>query len=327
MDFSTKGNASMNLFEYNSTSSTVKSLEEFLPLSLILTYNICVRYVSFFIWIVAFPSNLLIICILAKKKHGGHSTSVFFLSLALADLFVNFRTFNFWLVRSGLVTYTSDFECQIEKGYPLLGMLASSWTQAVVSVERTVSVCIPFRMKQICNVGVARVLVTVIWIMSLVVALLNASLHRIEENVCVVKEEYRNVFLKHIIYLDYTLDVVVPFFIILFNSVLTLSRVTSRKQSTSTQSKAFGKSITVLVLIINSVFFVTQVPYGIIFILQEINVHAETKVLLFYIEGITLVLKYVNYELNFYIYFLAASKFRKEAKEVFISCKQKCLTS
>lgn len=294
------------------------------PSGLILTYNICVTYITFIILIVAFPANILIITVLIHEKHRSHSTSVYFLSLALADLFVNFRTFNFWLVRSGMVKYSTDFECQIDKGYPLIGMLASSWTLATISIERMTSVYLPFTIKNVCNVKVARVVVTLIWSVSLCVALFNAWIHRIESDVCVVKTEYRDVFINHIIYLDYFLDSVVPFFIILFNSILTLARMSRRQNHSSTSSKAFGKSITGLVLMINAVFFVTQFPYGIIFIFQQLNEYSSSRPRLDYLEGITLVLKYVNYALNFYIYFLSASKFRQETKSILISCKQRC---
>ncbi|XP_045180185.2 adenosine receptor A1-like isoform X3 [Mercenaria mercenaria] len=307
-------------------TQTNENLVDLLPTSLVLLYNICVKYLAFMIWIVAVPANILIISILTKKKHRTSSHCVYFLSLAFADLCVNFRTFNFWLVRTNLVTYTSDFECQIEKGYPLLGMLASSWTLATISVERMLSVCIPYRMKNVCTLNVARASVVTIWIVSISMALLNGWFHQMGSVDCEIKNEYHDFFIDHIIYLDYCLDAVVPFFIILFNSVITIVRLRSRKTSSKTVSKAFGKSITILVLIINAVFFITQVPYGIVFVVQQVNLRSISKLRMYYLlylERILLVLKYVNYALNFYIYFLTASQFRQETREVFISCKER----
>ncbi|XP_053382689.1 adenosine receptor A1-like isoform X1 [Mercenaria mercenaria] len=313
-------------YSFSEINQTNESLVDLLPASLVLIYNICVKYLAFMIWTVAVPANILIVSILTKEKHRTPSTCVYFLSLAFADLCVNFRTFNFWLVRSNLVTYTSDFECQIEKGYPLLGMLASSWTLATISVERMLSVCIPYRMKNVCTVNVARASVVTIWMVSISIALLNGWFHHMGEVNCEIKNEYRDFFIDHIVHLDYCLDVVIPFFVILFNSVITIVRLRSRKTSSKTVPKAFGKSISILVLVISAIFFITQVPYGIVFVVQQVNLRSTSNLrmcYLLYLERILLVLKYVNYALNFYIYFLTASQFRQETKEVFISCKER----
>ncbi|XP_060574875.1 beta-1 adrenergic receptor-like [Ruditapes philippinarum] len=326
-------NTSLVLEEYITNTTLSFQINEnlvvLLPHSLVYFYHFCVTYVTFIIWIIAFPSNILIIIILTKKKQISSSTCVYFLSLACGDLCVNFRTLNFWLVRSKLVTYTTDFECQIEKGYPLLGMLASSWTLATISSERMLCVAIPYKMKDVCTTTLARAVVIVIWSISLIIAIMNGWFYRRGITACDLKYDHRDIFINHIAYLDYFLDVVIPFFIILVNSVITLIRLRYWKTNTHTGPNAFGKSVTVLVLCVNTIFFITQVPYGIVFLVQRATADSASELrmlYLHYLEGILLVLKYVNYSVNFYIYFLTASKFRKETRDVLLLCKNRVLT-
>ena len=306
-----------------------ETLVDLLPHSLVYMYHICVTYVTFILFIIAVPSNILIICILTKRKHRSSSTCVYFLSLAFSDLCVNFRTLNFWLVKSKLVTYTSDFECNLDKGYPLLGMLASSWTLATISTERMLSVLIPYRVKNMCTTNIARAVVIIIWCISLIIAVLNGWFHRMGVTHCDLIFEYRDIFINHISYLDYFLDVVIPFFIILINSIITLIRLRYWKTSSHTGSKAFGKSVTGLVLCVNTIFFITQVPYGIVYLVQHVTLYSATDLqmlCLYYLEGILLVLKYVNYTSNFYIYFLTASRFRNETKKILNMFRNRCIS-
>lgn len=300
------------------------------PTALILVYNICIKYVSFGIWLFAFPANILILLVLMQKKHRGSSINIYFILLAAADLLVNFRTFLYWLEKNNIIAYTHDIECQLSTFYPVFAMVCSSWTLAMISIERMLGVSIPHRVRLICTKTLAKTCVVFIWVIALALGITNAwfSIYSKKSLKCEIEKSKVDIFARYITWLDFIFDMALPFVIILINSIVISCYLATRMRN-SANTKSFGISISIVVLTINIGFVVTQFPYGVLFLYKQANKYDQSDErwnYLSYIQHIALVLKYLNNGLNFYFYFLTGSKFRRDTKNFFSIKRKYCIS-
>ena len=286
--------------------------------------------------------NVLTI-VIHKRAVLTSSQSVFFIVLSVADLTLLYSScFSAWLnlVSGFSISEQNSVLCKLVKFLVYVSGVLSAWTLVAMTAQRAVSVLWPHRANVLCSAGKSKVIVAsmVLFIAAIHTHLLygvrvvNISGHRR----CTVSKEYRPFF--HVIWswVDMLIFSLLPWMCLAVSNSLLVWKlnVSVREAKVSlgsgqahrvTDRKKKATSITVTLIAVSAAFLVFTFPMSFIQVLNFVhwlNGSAYTVLspwAVYYAYQISHPLWYANSCINFYIYCLTGSKFRREAKQT-LSC-------
>ncbi|XP_060568373.1 chemerin-like receptor 1 [Ruditapes philippinarum] len=285
-------------------------------------------YFPITIWIGSLP-NILIICILMKKRNRKFSTAVFLMSLAVADLANGCVTLMFWLQDNRFIEESySKIDCVLRNYIGIVFIMVSNWLLAVISVERCICVVYPFDVKKICSVTVSMIAVIMVWVAAFIVeAMLFWSNFKIEYNTD-IQYDYEDCFAEEsddmapkVCNVDYisewhnqfhgiiqpSIIVFLPYSIIMIFSciiIYSLKKEEIQNRKTATVVNA--------ILTLNAIFLVTNLPELVVEFLW-LSGYAVNEV----VETVAFRLRELNFIANFFVYFLSGSRYKTEVKDLF----------
>mgnify|MGYP002153702559 FL=1 len=300
-------------------------------------------YITPVILIVGLLGNALSLGVFVSKNLRHMAASRYLAVLSSVDICtLVFYVFGEWLKR-GLKVVSPDNHvtfldsqgvCQIWLFFSYVSRFLSAWLIVCFTCERFIGVCLPLRRRNIGSLKeTSRVIVSLVVISCLAVVYkpIMSSVRTIRSRVtCTSKDVY--------IYESFVLDsiyalliTIVPFIIISTLNVLIIRRILQRnylhRKRLITEESHIRLEFTFILLTISFVFIALSLPFLIIWVRQFLYSwlflpnHNERSTHSFdYWVGIlciTRTISYLNYCINFFLYFVTGAYFRKELKALF----------
>ena len=315
------------------------------------------RYITPLLVLPGTICNVVCIITLQTKSFRGSATAFLLTALAVVDtVSLLVGALHVWLIHVAVFDFQtlSDSACRIHTFLTYLSVQLSAWTLVLVTLERVVSVSCPIEAPTLCSR--CRLVTAWLCILCLLSAL-NAYLHlanmelheeffpnkdngTIHVHECTVRhnasEHLKDVLDNLRIWSDFVLGCLIPVVMIFFGNTFVIfklaqlshrkrrlqSRRDKTKNSTGRNSKKKSNRVTVMLITVGIVFLITSLPIN-IFMLGEyiwfpdkysdLSVFAKREL----VYTILSLVYYFNNAINFVLYFVSGTLFRKAAIELF----------
>ncbi|XP_064648158.1 galanin receptor 2b-like [Lineus longissimus] len=277
--------------------------------------------------------NLLIYLVLKQPQYAKQTTCFFMRTLAICDScslgHIIIRTMVFY--HPGYMLFKSGkYVCPIMAFFTGVYGL-SNWTTTAMTFDRFLAVRYPLKVASWCTMKRCRICLVCIYISGIAI-LIPYSFRSVKPGAMVLKEICRfdpNIFplwFHGTIHLIQSFGLfTTPFCLILiFNMsiIATLIQEKIRKRGSmmaTSGGKPKDSHITVLLLLVTSVFFVTNIPWTLDQLIWNPNQVLSPRMAMirqvtYEVEVLLLVL---NPSVNFYTYCLGCRKFRNDVKAMF----------
>ena len=280
--------------------------------------------------------------VIHRRRRLTSSLSNFFIVLAVADLMLLYTNcFDAWLryVFGFRISDQHDVLCKLLVFMIYVSGVLSAWTLVAMTVQRAVCVLWPHRANVLCTVRKSKFIVVSI---SLFIAAIHThllyGLHvKITNDIkrCELLDKYTLFFDNIWSWIDIIIFSFLPWLCLaVSNSVLVWKlNVSVREAEVSLGAgqtdrikdrKQKAASVTVTLVAVSTAFLVLTLPLSVIQILSygfgiAGSSGAGRLRVYHYVSQTSFVLWYVNSCINFYLYCLTGSKFRREAKQI-LSC-------
>ena len=291
--------------------------------------------------------NILSLLVWVKIRRCKTSTACFLACLAIADLVALFTGLNFWMAYVVKIDlrFTSRFSCKFLVYLDFASQYASAWIVVLVTVERAVAACFPFKYKIIRRPEVALgvTLGTVIMMLCVcLVFLISADIVSVPTHgnstmdVCLFTDDSSLVQAEVAwFYAELVIHFVIPFVIIVICNVCILVKMVllavkrlrtfTGKQRCKNNDNGILRSIPYRAVLLSIAFCVGVGPihiYGYKETLQfklpievEMSGQRNDGVDSVYITFV--ILMYLNNAINFLLYCAVGSGFRKDIVKIF----------
>ena len=283
--------------------------------------------------------NVMII-VIHKRTALTSSMSVFFLTLAASDLvLLCVSCFIEWInvIFEISTTAQSDTLCKLVLFLIYVSGILSAWTLVAMTVQRAVCVLFPHRANVLCTVGKSKAIVVsmVLFIAVIHTHLLYGMYVGMHDGhkACVIRRDYEPFFQEIWTWADVLMFSLLPWLCLaVSNSLLVWKlRLSLREAKLSLGSgqadrindrNKKAKSISITLIAVSTAFLLLTFPMSFYQILSFMfwmngSIRAlRSSRFVYYVRQIGRPLWYANSCINFYIYCLTGSKFRREAKQI-----------
>ena len=283
------------------------------------------HYVPPVIVVVGTMGHILTIIAVNGTKRRATSFTIYLTALAVVDALVLFtQTFNLWLQYTfGInVKESGPFMCKLNYFLGFLFVHISSWLVACLTTERTICVYFPRKVGQLPG---PRVGIFVCSIVVLFFCALNAHVMygrdfelRQNKSVCgFVDKDYKAFFYTiwnkthFIIYFCLPISI-----IILGNSAIVVKVYRSATLITVAQSNMLRnrtRQVFLITFMISAAFVILVPPLPMLFFIAPVDVMQP-------IAAVFYNMLFLNHAINFFLYVLSGSRFRKDLKDAFTRC-------
>ena len=271
--------------------------------------------------------NILSLCVLSRKKFRKLSVSVYLRGLAVVDLSTLLVSDTLLhLLEKTTGNYMRDSQgwaCKINIWLTLSLPWISSWLLVCISVERVIVVYIPHKAKRLCTTTKAYMVTSFMYLLFLLSNIHAFFMYDIHAGHCVHLDK---------IYYDVlggvaiTLYSIVPGLVIVICNLIIVRTliIMSRVQKTMSHDKSASqnsKNLTVM-MVTNCVFFlILTSPYNMI------TTFTDTAAINDNIIFAMFELACLNHAINFFLYVLCGSLFRKELFRMLTCAKTEQVSS
>ncbi|XP_060606714.1 rhodopsin-like [Ruditapes philippinarum] len=318
-------------YYYYYRNSEPVNIFDFLPESYRNARIFLYKYLVFIIWIISFLGNTLVILVLMKKRNRGFSTSIYLKGLAFADLSLNTsNTLTLYFTSHGYIKPpASDTDCHFRNVFSFAIAFITTWMLVVISIERVISVWMPYKVKRLCTENGAYIVNVFIWLLFFGLSFLHEHLMVYEDGLgCQVRAEYYINYHNYLIWVLTSVKFLIPYAIIFICTAIIMITLVNRKiRKHSTEKRNRGTSVNIVLMSVNIVFLTTNAPYIIFYLFASYTSFHSIPVLsyVYYFFWYTYlqVLNDCNSAVNVFVYFLVGSRFRKDVIEMLCVCLRK----
>ena len=281
---------------------------------------------------------------LRNKKFRRSSLTFVLTALAFSDAAtLNTGLMHWWIVyQFGVeIRGLSSFGCKVHVMLTYFFGDLSSWTLIMLTVERTVSVCLPLRCRTLFSlrrvVGVwSAVVVLLIGLNAHIFVtadiILEASSSSVNNqtvnvSVCDVKPQYFNFITVTWYWIDAMTNSFVPFGVVLIGNIIVIFKIVIARRARSDQMGVVADArnggdgdrgrmaSTIMTLFtVSAAFLVFEVPYACYFLWSSYSGYDTTTgvgaAVADLAYAVTALLYYTNNAVNFALYFVSGRKFR-----------------
>lgn len=313
--------------------------------------------VSIFIWKIVPPilillgtvGNSLSILVLTRKSIRTSTTALYLTVLAVSDLLVLYSgLLRQWIIYTFEfdVRHVSEFGCKLNIWLVYSSLDFSAWILIVVTLERVISAWFPHNARTVCTKKSAMAFMISIGVFILV---LNSHLmygmsyeYKTDEfgfevvaRKCVeIDRDYFNFFNKVWPWIDLCAFCAIPFTVIVVGNCLILFKVIKSQRKTNsrvvptiaggsrqmTGNAGKHSSMTAMLFTLNIVFLLSTSPisiYNVGYSYWAEGASAELYARLDLWWAVVNMFMYTNNSLNFLLYCLSGTKFRREVVRIF----------
>ena len=273
--------------------------------------------------------NILSLIIMCTKKIRSSTTSLYLRVLAVVDLTILYtgllqlyiKNFTGYDIRLG-----SRMACKFQMFYGYFILQFNSWLIVTVTLERLFAVIFPHKCKQIFSKNNA------CWgLLIKLLSIIGLNFHFFvtydllvisNKPVCApTSEPYRMFMIDTWPWIDFCIDSLVPFILILMSTVIIIVSITMSRYRPQGHSHSHHQikltSLTTVLLLVSLTFFLTTAPISIYLIRHRINSVIEDSIPDQSVTCAVLnMLYYTNNAGNFFLYIMAGSRFRKELSKL-----------
>ena len=286
--------------------------------------------------VLGIAGNTFMIIVLLKNKSRDSSTGRLLLALVISDIFVLVISVPYkWLDTTYGINIRdfSDLGCRTHLFLTLQAGQLSVLYIATISVERFVFVMLPYKAKTICTGRNINIIILVLLLVSLILS--GHTLYGVgltDNDKCAPIDKIYQVRIWRVWQILNVVGIVfVPFTIMVLSNTCIITKLvfgnctsnaclgTKRKQNRLAVKKK-ASQVTVTLMLVILTFIICVIPLAIYYIMfsgdqwEHGTTHHDALVLLFW--SVSSALYHTNSAVNFLIYFLSASKFRKEIKDL-----------
>lgn len=242
----------------------------------------------------------------------------------------------------------AEFICKINIWLIYVTLTISAWILVAFTIERFLSVFFPHKLKTFCRRGSS--IIAVIFIVVTTCAYSSHFLYGFGNRIrdygnnspqkkCTIKSgDYFYFFYNVHPWLDFCLNCFIPLIIfIICNSCIAVrvllrwrnmqkiadSKATkhaNRESSAATNRNDNDSRLTIMLFTVTVVFLLTTAPMRVLIILFELlyqqNLTSKQYALIYLLFRVSEILMYVNNSVNFFLYCVTGSKFRKELQKM-----------
>ncbi|KAL8591883.1 hypothetical protein ACOMHN_044379 [Nucella lapillus] len=307
---------------------------------------------STYIWYFASPvilvlgnfGNIMTILIMRRNQSGEAVINIYFTALAVIDLvsldiFLLFEwigtTFGYF------VHYQSDVICKLHS-WTIATVTIGGWLLVGLTSHRAVSVVWPHRVGLLCT---RRLVTTLIVTMSIFFSAMYShylyGYHLVYSNdtdtyqCAMMTGKYADFVAEIFSYVDLAFYCVIPFACIFLANVVLIwkLRTTLREirdkfaeQEHMVAREKAASSVTLTIILVSVAFMVLTLPVSVYYISLFVYdplavITVDDLALTYLVRAVTFMLMFCNSAVNFYLYCLTGSKFRKEFVRI-ISCRK-----
>ena len=332
VSFESEDNATMTASDQQPSGGLITPQEkEKIVLFKKITYPFLVLFGTF--------GNVMVI-VIHKRTALTSSMSVFFLTLAASDLVLLYVTcFTGWIniIFQIDTTAQNNAVCKLVLFLIYVSGVLSAWTLVAMTAQRAVCVMLPHRANVLCTVGKSKAIVVsmVLFIAAIHTHLLygmHVGMLRGRKR-CKFHTDYKPFFQEIWLWVDVLMFSLLPWLCLaVSNSLLVWKlRLSLREAKISLGSgqadkindrKKKATSISITLIAVSTAFLLLTFPMSFVQILSFIawmkGYEGTLRSIRFfyYTLQISNPLWYANSCINFYIYCLTGSKFRREAKQI-----------
>ena len=283
--------------------------------------------------------NILSIVVLTRKSIRKSTTAIYLIFLTFSDLCVLYTgLFRQWLIYliDIDIRHFSEVFCKIHTWLVYSSLDFSAWIIISVTLERIIAVWCPYSHNTKCSrqTAIVCIITLLIFVLSLNAHLLYGMVDKesgiIEQKCSSVDEDYSNFFRAVWSWMDLCMFCLIPFAVTVFGNSIILFKLLQRRRTSNQQDRNRElnhthhhqhrhSSMTAMLCTLNTVFFITTLPVSIYNIgytywYSTQDQHTIAKLELWW--SVVNMLMYTNNALNFLLYSLSGSRFRKELKRV-----------
>ena len=283
--------------------------------------------------------NILSIVVLTRKSIRKSTTAIFLIFLTFSDLCVLYTgLFRQWLIYliDIDIRHFSEVFCKIHTWLVYSSLDFSAWIIISVTLERIIAVWCPYSHNTKCSrqTAIVCIITLLIFVLSLNAHLLYGMVDKesgiIEQKCSSVDEDYSNFFRAVWSWMDLCMFCLIPFAVIVFGNSIILFKLFQRRRTSNQEDRNRElnhdhhhqhrhSSMTAMLCTLNTVFFITTLPIsmyniGYTYWYSTQDQHTIAKLELWW--SVVNMLMYTNNALNFLLYSLSGSRFRKELKRV-----------
>jgi hypothetical protein len=338
-------NANSSNFEgFNRTAVSTRlspTLDELEQLRYIQSfYNAYNLYVPPVLMVLGTVGNLVSLFVLNQPNYRRTSTGFYMMSLALADWhYVSNGLIHHYLRRNFGSVVVSTLFCRSLLFFLFCGSALSSWTLVLMTYDRMVAIVFPLKAPVLCTKTRAKIALSIAAVVNLGRAIPclfwgNFIYSRtLDYWTCDLVLPHRTYY--HIYYNESTVgNQWLPFSLLLLANtriLLAVSRSNAQRKSLigdNNVSKLRGQegAITIMLLSNTFAFLLFCLPYQIDFIFWKYIFRWRTFLDRHYrvmTWNVAYLVRFLNPTVNFYLYLLSSSKFRREVKVLFLGTSKR----
>ncbi len=288
-----------------------------------------IKYLSLVILVLGTFGNIMSFIVFSTKSMNGSVSSIFFRALAVVDtIFVLSAVIRYWIgvvFKYDIRTY-HDIVCKIHKFLVYWSGHLTGWILSAVAVERAVGVSMPHRYKSLVTRKRAK------FLLATIIIALGAldSYHLVSQRVisgyivlCLPDRKFRWFNNNIWFYMDITAYCFAPFTMICLSNICIIyfvvrASIRRRKSMTTNQASSNTSNLSTILITVSVVYLACTLPVEIFILMDSIwrgpgMTWKTYSLLAFFMDSATL-LGTVNSAINFFLYCLSGSSFRRALK-------------
>lgn len=278
--------------------------------------------------------NLLSFAVMVQRTMRASSTAFYMASLALADSVVLLvGCLRRWVIEVFEVDLLNESPaaCYIVNFLQYWSFDVAVWILVIMTMDRVFVVTSPLKAQVYATRRRAAIALTIVMIVCGGVNLHFFFTTTYKENVCAAKEEHMDFFKHTWSWVDATVYSFLPFILLLIMNIIiivALAQADSKKRKMTNHFKVKRSQeqrnainshrLTIMLLTITCAFILLTAPAMVIHILREkgqpyFNLNQPTDMAKYILtRQISRILLYTNHSINFFLYCVTGTKFRRE---------------
>ncbi|ELU05076.1 hypothetical protein CAPTEDRAFT_218647 [Capitella teleta] len=299
----------------NETSNNSIEWEPSLCVSLLL-------YIPPVLLVIGITGHLLTLAVVLTKQYRNTSASIVLGSLAVADsaqLATSLLTMGIAETRGLDITEYNAVTCKLSSYMTSVFMHLPPSLIVTMTIERFISVFLPFQAKTLCSKY--RMTLAVMVVATTIAALNSVFLFIVTKQgsgSCGIYETYEYEFFRFWPWVDFVIASLYPSIIIVIGNILIIHKLfTSRSAVAGRKVMKSQKSMTMTLILISASFALLTWPSCLVYITKHSEFYpgGETGPDLLY--TVTILMFYANSSVNFFLYCLSGCKFRGALRGLF----------
>ena len=284
------------------------------------------QYWSIIFYVISIIMNTLSLLVMTMKHNRHLSTCVIMSVIAVNDNIVLSLNYHRWLVENTAFSIYTDVGCRIIIYIVHVFGSFGAFEIILMTLDKVVAIKLPHKSALLCTAKRAKVVSVVNFFTIAVFYLPNLDFSRsLGKGECAryVKEGW---YVTVYSYMSILVSPVVPVAMLFVMNIIIIKTVWKSQKmryiNRTGQDKTKGTEVqlTIMLILVSSLFVILLLPFDIREIYYTIFSKAETPkqyAIFIFVFDVTYELYNVNYGINFYLYFVSGTKFRRDLLNLF----------